>query len=48
MPILMKSGVMTQHESVEGPMTPNPVVLPETAPAIEAARKMRDAGSATS
>ena len=35
---------MAQHETVEDVMTPNPVTLPETAPALEAARKMRDAG----
>ncbi len=35
---------MAQHETVEDVMTRNPIALPETAPALEAARKMRDAG----
>jgi CBS domain-containing protein len=35
---------MAQHETVDDVMTRNPIALPETAPALEAARKMRDAG----
>ena len=35
---------MTQHRKVQDVMTPNPVMLPETATLVDAACKMREAG----